>query len=268
MLIQITNKCLEGCGHCMQNSTPDGAHMNRETLMRALEFGRFIGVSIYVISGGEPTLHPEFYDFCRAVNNHCKVSHSVWTVTSNGSWYPERAEEIGRLALMSFYCGMQVNTDKKWYSNYDRIKENEIAINSVPKVMVTEGPIHMQDLGRARHNAEAQAEVASNRFHMSCCNSHLMFKQSVTPGQVGSRMLQRNLVCKPLVSVSGDVHASESALCPSFGNVNADGFATIFDNVRNGRPCYGCALGQKFLTSSNPKIVAARTFLNRPAIQS
>ena len=31
MLIQITNKCHEGCAHCMQCSHPQGKHMDMAT---------------------------------------------------------------------------------------------------------------------------------------------------------------------------------------------------------------------------------------------
>ena len=64
-----------------------------------------------------------------------------------------------------------------------------------------------------------------------------------------------------LVDYKGDVHLSESNLCPSFGNVNDDYMLEIFNNLRNAKPCCQCALGKKFLTSENIKIQVARHLL-------
>lgn len=95
MLIQITNKCHEGCAHCMQCSNPHGEHMDMTTFKNALRFARFLGVSSYIITGGEPTEHPQFYEFCEALNRFIKGSKVVggFSITSNGTWFPERKAE-------------------------------------------------------------------------------------------------------------------------------------------------------------------------------
>lgn len=72
---------------------------------------------------------------------------------------------------------------------------------------------------------------------------------------------QPGVMCKPMVDFKGDVHLSESNLCPSFGNVNTDYMLEIFNNLRDSKPCCQCALGKKFLTSTNLKIQVAREFL-------
>lgn len=59
MLIQVTNKCHEGCAHCLQDSLPNGYEMSDETFKNALKFGHFLGLSDYMISGGEPTEHSD-----------------------------------------------------------------------------------------------------------------------------------------------------------------------------------------------------------------
>lgn len=87
MLIQITNKCHEGCAHCMQCSHPQGKHMDMATFKNALKFARFLGVSSYIITGGEPTEHPQFYEFCETLNRFIKGGKTVggFTITSNGT---------------------------------------------------------------------------------------------------------------------------------------------------------------------------------------
>lgn len=62
MYIQITEKCNMTCAHCCFSATTKGAKMDRATYMQALyvasRFGEFI-----TIGGGEPTTHPEFFDY-------------------------------------------------------------------------------------------------------------------------------------------------------------------------------------------------------------
>ena len=264
MLIQITNKCNEGCAHCMQCSNPHGEHMDLKTFKNTLRFAQFLGVSSYIITGGEPTEHPQFYEFCEYLNNVIKNSKSVgcFTVTSNGNWFPERTAEIKNLANLKYYVGMQVYTNIKWYKSAPFILEHQSEINSIPKVIVCTDEIRsMQDLGRAKTNPQAQSEVANNRYHMSCLNGHLLFMQCSTTTKIAGMDMAPGVMCKPCVDHKGDVHLSESHLCPSFGNVNNDYMIEIFNNLRNSRPCCKCALGKKFLVSQNQKIVITRELL-------
>lgn len=39
MLIQISNRCDEGCAHCLQDSREDGGLMSLETFKSAVRFG-------------------------------------------------------------------------------------------------------------------------------------------------------------------------------------------------------------------------------------
>ena len=69
------------------------------------------------------------------------------------------------------------------------------------------------------------------------------------------------MMCKPFVDYKGNVHLSESHLCPSFGNVNNNYWLEIFNNLREAKPCCKCALGKKFLESQDIKIQVARNLL-------
>lgn len=113
MLIQITNRCQEGCRHCLQNALSDGPHMTEATFRRVIEFGRFLKNPLYVISGGEPTEHPQFFEFCKMLDRLIgKEAH--FSITSNGMWYPEQKEMMEKLSRLKSYAGMQV------YSNPNR----------------------------------------------------------------------------------------------------------------------------------------------------
>lgn len=264
MLIQITNKCNEVCDHCMQCSHQHGEHMNFHTFKQVIKFGAFLGSSVFIISGGEPTEHPQFIEFCRYLDKFIikNKMQAVISVTSNGTWFPHKKDTIMKLSKLRSFAGMQVYTNPKWYKSSDFILKHRDEINAIPRVTVDTTDIRsMQDLGRAKTSAKAQAEIALNKYHMSCLNSHLLFKQ-VNTNQKLKGLVIPGLMCKPMVDFNGDVHLSESWLCPSFGNVNTDYMLDIFNNLRESKPCCKCLLGQKFLASSDANIISARNLLN------
>ncbi len=259
MLLQITNRCHEGCRHCLQNSLPDGPMMTEKTFRRAIEFGRFLKNPIYVLTGGEPTEHPQFFEFCKMLDSLIG-NEARFTITSNGMWYPEQKEMVEKLSRLKSYAGMQVYSNPKWYKDYDFIMAHKAEIESIDKVMVSNETIYMEDLGRACQDKEAQAEVAKNPYFMSCINGHMLFKQISTLHRMKG-MLAQGTFCKPMVDYKGEVHLSESHLCPSFGNVNTDLFMDIFNQLRNAKPCLKCAGGKRFIQSTRPDIIKAKAIL-------
>lgn len=265
MLIQITNRCQEGCKHCMQNSLPDGPHMTEEVFKRAIAFGKFLKVKMWVISGGEPTEHPQFYHFCKLLNEALgKDGKAAFTVVSNGTWYrdSEKVEMVKKLSRLRNFAGMQVYTNKQWYKDYDFIMENKKGIESIEKIYIDTEPLYMQDLGRARMNKEAQEAVAENKYHMSCLNGHLLFAQ-LSPLRRLEGFAREGMMCKPLIDFKGNVHLSESWYCQSFGNIMTDLHMEIFKSLKDGQPCCKCALGKKYLESDREDIMKARYILGQ-----
>lgn len=124
-----------------------------------------------------------------------------------------------------------------------------------------DSPIYMQDLGRAHNDNDAQAEVGKNPYHMSCLNPVLSAIQATLPLQVCESLEERRQLCKPSVDCEGNVHLSESRLCPSVGNVMKDDTYMIFEMMREFRPCGACRQYQRFKESTRPDIVVARKIL-------
>jgi organic radical activating enzyme len=62
MYIQITTRCNMACSHCCFSCGKRGKDMTRETFVKACELAEERGDMIF-IGGGEPTLHPLFWDF-------------------------------------------------------------------------------------------------------------------------------------------------------------------------------------------------------------
>ena len=79
MLIQITNQCDNNCPHCLHNSVINGGHISLDTFDKALLFAKEMNISIIVISGGEPFMHPYIYELCKKITK-------PFIICSNGNF--------------------------------------------------------------------------------------------------------------------------------------------------------------------------------------
>jgi len=80
MYLQITTKCNMKCGHCCYSCNRNGKHGDYHFMLKALDFISDYA-DILAIGGGEPTLHPRFFDILRYA---LARFDSVWMAT-NGS---------------------------------------------------------------------------------------------------------------------------------------------------------------------------------------
>ena len=103
MLLKITEKCSLGCKHCLNNSNNNGKHVDFNTLKLVMNFLEDNDLMNYIIiTGGEPTEHPDFYKFVEYIVNRVekyaknnykrnkllsdgKNFHFI-TITTNGFW--------------------------------------------------------------------------------------------------------------------------------------------------------------------------------------
>ena len=260
----ITNRCNEGCPHCMENSNPEGQMMDGRTFHKAVMFSKYIGSSVITVSGGEPTLHPDFFKWCKSLNDEYKMP---FTVVSNGTWCDDErvSRQVNRMCQdFKNFVGMQVYTNKLFYKDYDKIISMKPFFASFGgKVIVDESPIRsMQDLGRANTCDIAQKMCEESKYNMSCLNAALCSKQVDYPNLYG-RTLERTAMhfCHPMVDFDGFVHLSESWLCPHVGNVTRDLFDDIWTNILLYQPCGRCRGYKKFSESTDPKIAMARQII-------
>lgn len=67
MYIQITTRCNMECAHCCNSCGPKtGGHMSKATFLKALDLCEQYGESPF-LGGGEPTVHPQFWEFFGAI---------------------------------------------------------------------------------------------------------------------------------------------------------------------------------------------------------
>jgi hypothetical protein len=264
MLFQITNKCLMGCPHCMDNSTPDGGMMTRETFSKALAFAKDNGEVHILISGGEPTEHPDLVDFCKEINN----THIRFSIASNGMWLGNFRIEwaMEKISKMKNFVGGQIYTNPKWYRLHEdtcrRYEESKGRWTGLKWNLDTHDIRAMSDIGRARLNDRARAETYSSPFHNMCLTACMTAAQVDSLPDFFHLMLMQQRFCTPMIDYKGDIHMSESCLCPSVGcNVNTHTQEQIWGAMKLFRPCGGCTPCRRFMEEQTPKMQTARALL-------
>ena len=98
MIIQITNRCHMGCKHCMQDSNPNGKNMTEETFLDVLAFVREAEPMVVNVTGGEPTEHPLWRAFSRALLGVKSVA--VLSILTNGCWIEDAKTRIDMARLI------------------------------------------------------------------------------------------------------------------------------------------------------------------------
>lgn len=239
--------------------------MEDATFDNALKFANDGGCRIVIISGGEPTEHPKFMEFCRRASK----SGIAFSVASNGMWIGDEKKEyqFERVANLKGFAGAQIYSNPKWYRLHEetvrKYRKDEARWSGLNVMLDLSDIRGMKDVGRALTCDEAMEEVWNSKYHNSCLAAHLTAVQSDCLNSFLENMLAQYRFCSPLVDWRGDVHASESWLCQSFGNVNTDDGETIFGKLSSGRPCGKCIGCQKYLTEEEPKMKMARIMLGQ-----
>jgi len=92
-VVDLTYRCNNRCKHCWlwidQNSSKKGDELTFLEWKRIVDEARKMGTREWVISGGEPMIHPEFPDIFEYM-----ISHSIrYSLNTNGTLItPEIAE--------------------------------------------------------------------------------------------------------------------------------------------------------------------------------
>ena len=83
--LEITQFCEEKCVYCSSNASPDGKHLDLETIMRFLD--SVDNIHRINISGGEPLAHPHFYKIlmkCKELTDDVRVyTNALETIVFN-----------------------------------------------------------------------------------------------------------------------------------------------------------------------------------------
>ena len=80
MYLQITTKCNMKCSHCCYSCGKNGKHADYNTVIDMIRYARERDEFV-TIGGGEPTLHPRFFDILK----HCLEDFDYVWMATNGS---------------------------------------------------------------------------------------------------------------------------------------------------------------------------------------
>jgi hypothetical protein len=218
MIISLTERCSEGCSHCFINSLPRSNTMTEETLANVIKFTSKMTNKSFLISGGEFTEHPDFYDFTVQILQ--SQPRKFFQLLSNGSWFfdEQKKAKVEKLLKFENVAGMQIRTHPKYYPNFERTRKNFDAFHALsPKIGAHDDGIQLVQLGRARAN---HPQVFEKKYP-PCSNVFLMAKQtgSRTLSNIISDLEKLGKFCAPFLSSKGVLHAGETPYCEEIGTV-------------------------------------------------
>lgn len=248
----------------MQDSVPNGGHMSLSIFEKAVQFGIYMNTLVFNISGGEPTSHPQFREMidCMLYMTKDFIPAPGFTIESNGEFIRDanKVSTVRDILKHDRLIAFQVCSIKGLYKNYNFIQKYKKKILAMSKKMYVHDTYlrKMVDLGRCLNNEKCMEKVKEDPYFMSCINCALVSKQVNSPKSFSIYMMSKSYSCTPLIDFLGNVHMSESRLCPSVGNVCTDDFDTIWENMRKFKPCGKCHGYKNFMESENPTIKAAR----------
>lgn len=223
MLIKITNSCGMGCNHCMENSTPAGVHMSRETFLAALALtDRLEGLAWsrglprrMLFSGGEATEHPDIVEYLEIARAR---GYQIILIT-NGMWLDD--VELRAKILRPDWPDLmvQVTNDPRFYPTAPKgVPTDDPRVVFVPALM------HLLPLGRlklARAPTSLPIRQAPTSFNLRSLTRSLgdvrealvLLRARAAVGMSGN--------CAPSISSSGAIVAGESNSCFPIGDVHS-----------------------------------------------
>ena len=243
MLFLITEYCTMGCKHCMSDSTPKSPHATLETVEAFIRFAQELGTSKIGISGGEPTSHPQFFEYFIKILESFNTAQIV--LMSNGQFFRDN-DFCNTLAKLQkkFFFRIQISSIEDLYSEYGEIValyeekyRNFTEINFVDQLFFLE-----EHLGRAKRYELSQHRTENRRTVPGCFNLYAICQQ-LTTLKDGIQYMDNNTqfnFCKPMIDASGNVRPSESVCCTKIGNVHECNIEAIYKILSSTQPCEAC----------------------------
>lgn len=221
MLIKITNHCSMHCTHCSENSLENDQHMTEETFRDALSFTRRIeepawalGVPrLVLLSGGEPTEHPEITKFLEIVIEEKLIP----VLITNGMFLHDEALSKSILRPKWRQLMLQVTNDPRYYPKAPPKVDD-------PRIVYIPSLSQMITLGRFK-KSDAEGEImkkAPGSFNMrSLTRSMRDFQKAVCYQRMRAATGNLGGQCTPSITYQGDVLMGESVFCWKVGTVHS-----------------------------------------------
>ena len=231
MMIKITEKCSMGCSHCMNNATSNGKHMNFEIFQNVIKFQKKYGGPFCIITGGEPTEHPQFEYFLRYALE--KLENCFITVTTNGVWMQDHFDYIKWMnSVYGVRLMFQVCNDKRYYPTVIDWNNPVFEFNNVITCDKVE---HIYPQGRALSNGLEWESKCSKCFNIRAITKQCLIKDL---GTIIGMLGVRQKFCTPHIAIDGSIKLGESDLCPPCSHIDKK-HSEIIKDILNFK-CNGC----------------------------
>lgn len=231
MLLRITEFCTMNCNHCMINASTDGKHMSEETFIKSLNFIQNVCIEPLFISGGEPTDHPQFFEF---IDIALKKEFFI-LVMSNGLWVNDEImrKKIFTLVTTNDNISFQITNDKRYYPkqipiiNHDKCDyETQLRV--------------LSPFGRAVTN-----NLPTTAKYPFCFNLRSLVNTFKSLPAAIMYLRKSSKFCTPSINIDGSISAGESNQCYKIGDINQS-FELITNQILN-MHCNKCGLESNLL---------------------
>jgi len=161
---QITNECNLACLHCIEESGPGKAfadELDRNGVMRVVDELMDNEVPYLSFSGGEPMLHPHFFDMVERVTSR----GSQLKIETNGHYLTP--ENCGRLADLAVKA-VQVSLDGATSATFGRMRvrgEFDRTIDGIRNLRAADVPVEI-NFSPASFNIHEAARIVDLAFEL------------------------------------------------------------------------------------------------------
>lgn len=214
MLLSITEKCCMGCSHCLDDARSDSENFITEEMFKyALDFN-FKYDKTLMITGGEPTEHPQFWHFLDIIAERLQYNQVV-TVMTNGMYLSDK--DIPKVDELKNKCEgkilFQVSSIKPYYPIH--IDLDQKIFRRKDDFFIVRKIERLEEIGRAaEHQNWIFTAKAPSCFNIrSITRTQHDFRKSVS--------LLRSLekFCTPQIAYDGSIKVGESMLCPAVAHI-------------------------------------------------
>lgn len=227
MLMRITNYCTMNCTHCMISADKYGGHMAPNIFKDAINFNYENDRSCLIISGGEPTDHPDFLSLLNALKIYQQKIGKV-LILSNGLFL----ENIDyREKILKAGIDFQITNDKRYYPK-------RIIKVDHPLLTYEYNIRKVSPFGRALIN---NIKDLNNKAPL-CYNLRSCSLQSENLKDALLKLRLHSNFCTPSINIDGTIVMGETPFCYEIGSIYNDS-EKIHQNIISSS-CNKCKLSK------------------------
>lgn len=161
---QITRKCNLKCPYCFIKADPDQTHVPFHAIQKIASLMSENGLMEVRLTGGEPTLHPQFWEIVDLFRSH----HIYISISTNGLWSPSVLERMCQLQNVWIICsidgGKEIHNQYR-PNSFDQIIKNLKTLKSKnPKIrlrltttLTNQNQFDLWELGRICKSLDAES---------------------------------------------------------------------------------------------------------------